>query len=250
MIFSDMRIQDIRSVFHFTPQTYKFTTKNRKSHIIGIQICGDATHYFEDRSFRLTENCIYFFNRAEDYRVEVAEKGLSFSIHFSTIHPVDIKSFRIKIEDNSSILRSMNLIEHEFVRQGKANAKALSELYNLLSKFEEIYEKKYTTRDNRMQSARDFMNLHFKEADCIEKASQQYGLTRRRFNDLFKQHFHTTPKQYIIDYKVNLAKNIMSEEALSMAEIAELCGFSDIYHLSKCFKKTTGQTPSADRKGL
>ena len=250
MIFSDIRVQDIGCVLHFTPQAVKFTTKNRKHHIIGIQLSGNAEHYFQDRHFNLSENCIYFFNRQEDYRVEVAEKGLAFSIQFSTYEPIDTKSFRIKIEDSSSILRSMHIIEQQFTHWGKSTAKGLSELYNLLSKFEEIYEKKYTPKDDRLQSARNFMNLHFKENDCIEKAAQQYGLTRRRFNDLFKQRFHTTPKQYIIDYKVGLAKNIMSEEALSITEIAELCGFLDVYHFSKVFKKTTGQTPSAYRKSL
>ena len=63
MLFSDMRVKDINGVLHYTPQVMKFTAKNRHDHIIGIQLSGNAEHFFADHKFTLDENCIYFFNQ-------------------------------------------------------------------------------------------------------------------------------------------------------------------------------------------
>ncbi len=250
MIFSKLRVKDIKAVVHYTPQTTKFTAKNRNYHIIGIQLSGNAEHFFNDRQFTLDENSIYYFNQNEDYRVEVAEKGLSFSVHFTTYAPIDLKSFRIKIKDNSSIIRILNNIEQELLRADECNAKVLSELYKLFVNYEEIYAKRYSPKNINILKAKDYINLHFKEKNCILKAAEEYGVTQRRFSDIFKNEFHITPNQYIIHRKIALAKELLSSKEFSIDDIANLCGFSDIYYFSKAFKKVTGQTPSEYRKQL
>ena len=250
MIFSDIRVKDINGVPHYTPQVMKFTAKNRHDHIIGIQLSGNAEHFFADHRFTLDENCIYFFNQKEDYKVEVAEKGLCFSAHFTTYVPIKVKSFCIKIKDNSAIVRILNSIEHQFINAGGCTAKCLSELYKLFGSFEDIYSKKYLPKDTKLSKAKEYMNLHFKEDDCIIKAAEKYGVTKRRFNDIFKQNIHTTPNQYIIDYKIGLAKKLLCSKELSIGDISNLCGFEDIYYFSKTFKKVTGQTASNFRKQI
>lgn len=250
MIFSDIRVKDINSILHYTPQVMKFTTENRQDHIIGIQLSGDAKHSFADHQFTLDENCIYFFNQNEDYSVEVAEKGLCFSVHFTTYMPIEVKSFCIKIKDNSAIVRILNSIEQQFIQTGACTAKCLSELYKLFGSFEDIYFKKYSPKDARLLKAKEYINLHFKEDRCIVKAAEEYGVTQRRFNDIFKQSFHTTPNKYIIDHKIGLAKKLLCSKELSIGDISNLCGFADIYYFSKTFKKVTGQTARDYRKQL
>ena len=250
MIFSGIRIKDIKAVVHYVPQNTKFSSKNRNYHIIGIQLSGNAEHYFNDRQFTLDENSIYYFNQNEDYRVEIREKGLSFSLHFTTYAPIDLKSFRIKIKDSSTVIRILNNIEQEFLRAGECNTKVLSELYKLLVNFEEIYTKKYSPKNINILKAKDYINLHFKEKDCLTKAAEEYGVTVRRFGDIFKNEFHTTPNQYIIHRKIGLAKELLSSKELSIEDISNMCGFSDIYYFSKTFKKVTGQTASEYRKKL
>ncbi len=95
-----------------------------------------------------------------------------------------------------------------------------------------------------------YLGLHFRETDCLEQASNIFGLSRRRFNDLFKQHYNLTPNQYVIQKKISTAKTLLSSLSLSLGEIAELSGFSDRYYFSKQFKKETGITPSQYRASL
>lgn len=250
MIFSDIRVKNINAILRYTPQIMKFTAENRHEHIIGIQLFGKAEHFFIDRQFSIDKNCIYFLNQKEDYRVEVEEKGMCLSVHFTSYEPIDVKSFCIKINEHSTIVRILNGIQQQFISAGGCNTKCLSELYKLFGSFEDIYFKKYSPKNTRILKAKEYINLHFKEKDCLVKAATEYGVTQRRFNDIFKQNFHTTPNQYIIDYKVSLAKKLLYSQELSIGDISNLCGFEDIYYFSKTFKKVTGQTARDYRKQI
>jgi len=246
-MFSDIRIKNIEYIIQYSPQTMNFVAHDRKNHIIGIQLSGSAEHIFEDHHFVLRENCIYFFNQAEDYRVNVAEKGVAFSIHFTTYEPIAMRSFCVKVKEPGNIVRLLEKIEYQFGLKSMCSAKIMSDLYKLFSEFEDIYFKKYRANDARIQAAKEYMNLHFKEKDCILKAAELYGVSKRRFNDVFKENFQITPNQYIINNKISLARKLLASSVLAVSDIAELCGFSDVYYFSKTFKKETGQTPGECR---
>ena len=68
------------------------------------------------------------------------------------------------------------------------------------------------------------------------------------FRKLFLRHFNTSPHKYIIEVRLQRAKQLLSEGALSIAEIAEACGFSSPYHFCRCFKQHIGISPSEYKK--
>lgn len=53
----------------------------------------------------------------------------------------------------------------------------------------------------------------------------------------------TTLRQYIIAYRLKLAKKLLSESAKSVNEVAEECGFNDPSYFTKTFKNVVGMTP-------
>ena len=95
-----------------------------------------------------------------------------------------------------------------------------------------------------MQTAENYINAHFTESDCLTKAFENSGLSRRRFNDLFKNCFDITPNRYIINLKIDYAKKLLQTEYINISQTAEICGFSDIYYFSRLFKKCMGISPS------
>ena len=56
------------------------------------------------------------------------------------------------------------------------------------------------------------------------------------------------PKQYILDLRLESAKQLLSNTLLSVAEVGEACGFPNPYHFSRTFKSATGLTPSVYRR--
>ena len=53
----------------------------------------------------------------------------------------------------------------------------------------------------------------------------------------------TTLRQYIISYRLKLAKKLLEESSKSVNEIAEDCGFNDPSYFTKTFKSAFGMTP-------
>jgi YesN/AraC family two-component response regulator len=44
--------------------------------------------------------------------------------------------------------------------------------------------------------------------------------------------------------RIELAKHMLESNCLTVGEVAELCGFSDVYYFSKVFKGICGIPPS------
>ena len=82
----------------------------------------------------------------------------------------------------------------------------------------------------------------------MRAAAEKSGLSRRRFDELFKNSFNVTPGRYLINLKIDYAKRLLTTSNIGVSQVAELCGTSDIYYFSKLFKKETGFSPNRYRK--
>ncbi len=90
----------------------------------------------------------------------------------------------------------------------------------------------------------NFMLDHISETMSIERLMKCSGLNRMGVNRLFQSGFGTSPMQYFIYLKTNLAKKYLREDNYNISQIAELLGYSSIHYFSLQFKKSTGMSPS------
>ncbi len=74
-----------------------------------------------------------------------------------------------------------------------------------------------------------------------EKLDHSYGY----LSNLFSEVTYTSIENFIIIQKIELTKNLIINENLSLTEIAFKLNYSSVAHLSTQFKNTTGITPSA-----
>lgn len=73
------------------------------------------------------------------------------------------------------------------------------------------------------------------------------NMSQFHFSHLFKQAIGTSPDQYLLQQRVERAKQLLKDSDRSIMDIAFLCGFSSYSHLSKQFRQLTGLTPKAYR---
>jgi AraC-like DNA-binding protein len=64
------------------------------------------------------------------------------------------------------------------------------------------------------------------------------------FRRLFSEHFGVTPRRFLIEIRMNKAKQLLSGGSLKVSAVSEKCGFSNPYHFCRAFKKHTGLTPT------
>lgn len=73
------------------------------------------------------------------------------------------------------------------------------------------------------------------------------GVSRFHFARMFKATTGMTPYQYVLERRIERARNLLRRSALSIGEVAAATGFSDQSHLSRHVKRRYGVTPQAYR---
>ena len=73
-------------------------------------------------------------------------------------------------------------------------------------------------------------------------------LSTSHFTRAFKASFGIAPGTYVSGRRIERAKAMMLETAGPLCQISLECGFTDQAHLSRVFRRTTGQTPSRWRR--
>jgi AraC-like DNA-binding protein len=114
-----------------------------------------------------------------------------------------------------------------------------------------LHAVRHTTRTEimkRLLIGKEYIDSHFTNNPKIADIASIAFMSEFFFFRNFKLAFRTTPYQYILDKKIDLAKQLMHDEQIGFAEIAESCGFPDIFTFSKAFKRKCGFTPSATRR--
>jgi PAS domain S-box-containing protein len=69
-------------------------------------------------------------------------------------------------------------------------------------------------------------------------------LSTSQFSRKFKKKFHTTPRSYLTNVRMNAACHLLVSTALPLSEIALQTGFYDQSHLSNQFTRQRGMSPS------
>jgi AraC-like DNA-binding protein len=95
-----------------------------------------------------------------------------------------------------------------------------------------------------------FLSFHLSEPITIEVMAQRANLSASRFSKVFSQCFGQSPHQYLMRLRTAHAQELLASTRLTLEQVAEYCGFADIHHFSRTFKKITGETPGKYRKQL
>ncbi|MBW4626969.1 MAG: AraC family transcriptional regulator [Brasilonema octagenarum HA4186-MV1] len=90
----------------------------------------------------------------------------------------------------------------------------------------------------------EYLNQDIKLADL----AALLGMSQYHFSHLFKQSIGTAPYQYLLQQRVERAKQLLKQTDRTITEIALLCGFNSHSHLSKQFRQLTGMTPTNYRQ--
>jgi AraC family transcriptional regulator len=73
-------------------------------------------------------------------------------------------------------------------------------------------------------------------------------LSPHHFSRVFKRVTGLSPHQYVLSERIQLARRLLAETTLSIAEVANDVGFYDQSHFTYHFKRLVGVTPSAIRE--
>jgi YesN/AraC family two-component response regulator len=87
------------------------------------------------------------------------------------------------------------------------------------------------------------MKEHYSEAISLESLSKSAYLSPVYLSKIFKEETGDSPINYLINMRLNKAKELLEEGDLSIKTIAKSVGYNDAYYFSKLFKKHFGVSP-------
>ncbi len=102
----------------------------------------------------------------------------------------------------------------------------------------------------RRQLVLEYIHEHLSEDLSLAAIASSVGMSPYYFARLFKQSMGIAPYQYVLQQRVERAKQLLKTSRLSIAAIAHRVGFSDQSQLTVQFRKFTSTTPKAYRDGL
>ena len=99
-----------------------------------------------------------------------------------------------------------------------------------------------------LKIVKEFINDNLEQDLCLDELAKLGKLSRYHFSRAFKQSMGITPHQYIIQQRVERAKQLLLQGKMTIADISIVCGFAHQSHLNRHFKRLTGLTPKMFRK--
>lgn len=107
----------------------------------------------------------------------------------------------------------------------------------------------YSNQDqlDRVIGAKKYMDSHFDEALNLDHLSQDQALSKYHLHRLFKRYYGLTPRQYLIEKRIEEAKGLL-KQGKSISDTCFAVGFESPSSFSLLFKRKTGYTPRAYRK--
>ncbi|MBB6730884.1 helix-turn-helix domain-containing protein [Cohnella zeiphila] len=90
----------------------------------------------------------------------------------------------------------------------------------------------------------------YREPIVHEELAAQSGLSPKYFGKLFKGAIGRTITEYLLDIRMERAKELLAATASPLKEIAASVGIDDVYYFSKLFKRIEGMPPGQYRKTM
>ncbi len=92
------------------------------------------------------------------------------------------------------------------------------------------------------------MEQHLVRPTPLPELARQVGISQRQLTRLFREHTGLTPKRYYLNTRLNRARSLLTQTELSIAEVADACGFKSAEHFTRMYSARFNIRPSQDRK--
>ena len=107
-----------------------------------------------------------------------------------------------------------------------------------------LYEVDSAPSDYRISRVTRYISMHYSEKLTVKNLASHVHLNPDYCGRLFKRETGMMIHQYLTRTRVRNAENMLQSGNYKIHEVAEQCGFSDVFHFYKSFRALRGFPPS------
>lgn len=158
---------------------------------------------------------------------------------------------RAAIEGGLSPEIAMTLTDHYF--QSVEASKSIPELADIAGTMQDDFvQRVHKCRNSRLskpvQECCDYIDLHMDEQVTLKDMAEQLRYSEIYLCRKFKEETGQTFRDYVRSRKLERAKDMMTDNALSIRDISERLGFCSLSYFGKSFREAYGMSPSEWRE--
>lgn len=234
---------------------------------------------FKNRSYKIYPDTVILFKAATEYEwkinnVEFYTINFDYSQQFSsnkrTFHPFSSAAFDsnsafdcghiedfpelnepIIINNASSLKAQIRDLTTESVLLDKYSHFLLSTLMNriILEILRLNINKTISVKDGTqtIRQIIEYIHANYTQKISNQSIAEFFNYNPSYIGRFFKKHTGQTLHNYILEFRLAVAMELLTNPNISIGEIYKQVGFTDFYHFSKTFKLKTGKTPSEYR---
>ena len=133
---------------------------------------------------------------------------------------------------------AFQLIGHTYLFLDSLLRSAVTPRATATSKLQDLY----------IREAMTYIEQNYQNGITVEDIARQTGLNRSYFGKIFKSATDKSPQQYLIDFRMTKAAQLLKLTALSVGEVGRAVGYPNQLHFSRAFKSTFGLCPREWRR--
>lgn len=102
--------------------------------------------------------------------------------------------------------------------------------------------------DAAVKKAIEYITDNYQNRLSLSEISKATHYSSYHLLRLFKRHTGTTPFEYLLNLKIEKAKDLLKKTDCTMQQICNLCAFGSLSYFSRVFREKTGVSPTEYKK--
>lgn len=211
-------------------------------------LSGSCSYRFATHGFTAKAGDILYLACGAVYSMNVHERYDFIVVNFLFDDPRDRKSQVFSpLDGEDAELSFQKLLRRHRKREDGYFGECMSLLYKIYSSAIRSEAGAYmpNSAKYKLERAKDTILQGFQGDIAVSDLAKAAEMSEVYFRKLFRAAYGSSPSEFIINCRIESAKELLRENYLSLSDIAEFCGFSSLSYFCRVFKKSVGITPRA-----
>ena len=245
--WNNIVITSISVAVYVAPNTGNSVHKNRPFHGFVLNDANSVKDYVFDDGYvmRTDKSTLFYLPKGSSYYVESLLIGGCYAINFDA--EISDGPFCVSLRNTERLVNSFKTACDAWKKQeDNREVAAMRALYDAIYQIQRELQRQYVSSDHFsvIAPAVEMLDKNFTQNDLrVSILASLCGISEVYFRSLFFNRFGVSPKEYMIQKRIEYAKALLKSGDFSVTEISMLCGYAEPCHFSREFSRRVGISP-------